>query len=60
VVVGTVGLFGLAALIEGFLRQILIDTNLRLLVALVSVVLLTLYFTQAGRPDRSATLEDPA
>ncbi|MEZ4654150.1 MAG: stage II sporulation protein M [Candidatus Eisenbacteria bacterium] len=51
VVVGSIALFAFAALIEGFFRQLVTSVPIRLTVAGVTAVLLTLYLTRAGRGD---------
>lgn len=49
VAVGGVLLLLVAAVLEGVLRQTIIDTNVRLLIAFTSLILWTAYFTLAGR-----------
>ncbi len=49
IVLGCVGMFAVAALLEGFFRQLVHDTGVRYGVAAVTLVLWALYFTRAGR-----------
>jgi uncharacterized membrane protein SpoIIM required for sporulation len=50
VAVGAASLFLLAALLEGFFRQLVHDEGVRLTVALVTTVAWGAYFLRAGRP----------
>jgi len=56
VAVGGVLLLVVAAFLEGVIRQTVIDTNLRLLIAFLSLLLWVLYFSVVGR--RRAASED--
>lgn len=49
IVLGSVVMFALAALIEGFFRQLVLDTGIRYSVAGVTFVIWTFFFTLAGR-----------
>ena len=49
IVLGAVVMFGVAAVIEGFFRQLVQDTAVRYAVAAATLVLWTVYFTRAGR-----------
>jgi uncharacterized membrane protein SpoIIM required for sporulation len=51
VVVGSVGLFLLAALLEAFFRQAVQDTTIRLAVAMLTAGVWAAYFSLAGRED---------
>ena len=53
VVLGAIALFFVAALIEGLFRQLVHSTAIRYGVALFSLAVWMLYFTCAGRGDRS-------
>jgi uncharacterized membrane protein SpoIIM required for sporulation len=49
IVIGAVLMFFVAALLEGFGRQLILETNQRFLVAAATAVLWALYFVRAGR-----------
>lgn len=59
VVVGTVMLFLLAALIEGFFRQLMLDDGVRYLVATGTLTVWIVYFGRVGR-DAAQTEENAA
>jgi uncharacterized membrane protein SpoIIM required for sporulation len=52
-VLGACGLFLIAGLLEGFFRQLVIDTGVRLAVALLNAALLLSYLWLAGRRERA-------
>jgi uncharacterized membrane protein SpoIIM required for sporulation len=49
IVLGAVGMFFIAGMIEGFFRQLVHDAMIRYMVALTSLVLWIYYFARAGR-----------
>ena len=52
-VLGAVGMLALAALIEGFFRQLVLDTTVRYAMAAVTLVLWGVYFTRFGREEKN-------
>ena len=49
--VGAIGMLVIAALIEGFGRQLIQDTGVRFMVAFATLMLWTVYFLASGRPS---------
>jgi len=58
VVLGTIPLFLLAALIEGFFRQLMLDETIRYLVAAATALGWLIYFTPVSRKWRASRLRD--
>ena len=59
IVIGAVFLFFLAAILEGFFRQLITDTSIRYAIAVGSIFLWSVYFSRTARKPMKGSYTDP-